>query len=116
MTDPKPERSETLMRSLMDQASDATYIVDAETGDLVQVETALISPGMSVRLDRKTLFEDYREVEGIRIPFRIISTDAATGRIIMQVEEFAAGAIGEDVGNYRAEFVELVRYAKQLQR
>ena len=30
------------------------------------------------------------------------------------VEEFAAGAVGEDPGGYRAEFVELVRRARQL--
>ena len=38
----------------------------------------------------------------------------AAGTTLAAVEEYAAGALGDDPGNYRAEFVDLVRLARKL--
>ena len=38
----------------------------------------------------------------------------AGGATLAAVEEYAAGAVGEDPGSYRSEFVDLVRRARRL--
>ena len=37
----------------------------------------------------RLLFEDYRDVEGVRIPFRIITENAVAGRAVIQFDEVA---------------------------
>jgi hypothetical protein len=64
--------------------------VDFETGDLVKLEGRVLARGMP-SLPRTTRFEDWRDVGGLRLPFRMITEDEASGRIVIQIESFESG-------------------------
>jgi hypothetical protein len=59
--------------------------VDAETGDVVRMEQTILVPGAG-GMPVTTLFEDYRNVHGLRIPYRQIETNEASGRTEYTVE------------------------------
>ena len=61
--------------------------VDAETGDVLKIETNLIIPGLG-GLPVNTVSEDYREVHGLRIAHRSIESNEQTGRTVYEVEDF----------------------------
>ncbi len=63
--------------------------VDIGTGDVVELETTLVDATSSVGVPARVLFEDYRDVEGVRIPFRIITENPVAGRTIIQFDEVA---------------------------
>lgn len=63
----------------------ATVHVDAETGDLLKSETVvLIKGGISIPVMIR--YEDYREIQGVRIPFRTISSNEMSGREVIQID------------------------------
>ena len=65
--------------------------IDPDTGDVLRQENKTLS-GNGVVTQSKTLtFEDYRDVQGVRIPFRIISSNPDTGNIIVQYERIETG-------------------------
>ena len=64
-----------------------TAVVDAQTGDLLQSQTSILRFGSVVQLPETTVYEDYREVHGIRIPFRIIYDDSYSGRTVLEIEQ-----------------------------
>jgi CubicO group peptidase (beta-lactamase class C family) len=60
--------------------------IDAETGDVATLERTIVLPdigGVPVR----TTFHDYRDVDGLRIPFRQVESNAASGRTVYEVEQ-----------------------------
>ena len=59
--------------------------VDAATGDVLKSEAVVIQQG-GIAIPVTTRYEDYREVHGIRIPFREISSNEQSGRSITQWE------------------------------
>lgn len=62
-----------------------TVTVDAETGDVLRAETvALLALGGGIPV--ATRFEDYREVEGVRLPHLISDSNEASGESIIQIE------------------------------
>ncbi len=61
--------------------------VDAETGDVLKIETNLIIPGLG-GLPVNIVSEDYREVHGLRIAHRSIESNEQTGRTVYEVEDF----------------------------
>ena len=61
--------------------------VDAETGDVLKVEQTIILPGLG-DIPVTTINEDFREVHGMRIPYRIIESNEQTGRTVYEVENF----------------------------
>ncbi|MFQ5875585.1 MAG: hypothetical protein ACE5JL_17555, partial [Dehalococcoidia bacterium] len=66
-----------------------TIYVDAETGDVLQSRgVALLRTGGGVLVVNR--FEDYREVLGVRIPFRTISSNEQAGRTVIQYEAIEA--------------------------
>ncbi len=67
----------------------STLYVDAETGDILKQETAILIPGMG-EMPVVNLFEDYREVEGVHFPFRIISSNEANGKTVIEYETLEA--------------------------
>jgi CubicO group peptidase (beta-lactamase class C family) len=70
--------------------------VDFETGDLVKLTGRTFARG-TPGPERTTRFEDWRVVEGLRIPFRIVTEDEGTGRVEFQMESFETGlALPED--------------------
>jgi len=70
------------------EAPDYIVYVDAGTGDMLKAETDVISPAFKLpESQRFTRYEDFREVHGLRIPFRIISENESSGRTVMQFEK-----------------------------
>lgn len=59
--------------------------VDAQTGDVLQLLGRLALPDVGV-VPVQTVFEDFRDIRGLRVPFRTISTTDAGGRTVTQVE------------------------------
>lgn len=67
-----------------------TIYVDANNGDILKVEMVILTEG-GIGIPVETLYEDYREVKGVRIPFKSISSNEASGQTIMQVTEIKTG-------------------------
>ena len=62
-----------------------TVCVDAVTGDVLRSETVSIQEG-GIGIPVTTRFEDFRDVYGIRVPFRSIASNEETGRTISEDE------------------------------
>ena len=67
-----------------------TIYVDANNGDILKEELVILTEG-GIGIPVETLYEDYREVKGVRIPFRSISSNEASGQTIMQVTGIKTG-------------------------
>jgi hypothetical protein len=63
-----------------------TMTIDAETGDPLSASTRWMRPGSDARMAEIFIYEDYRELEGLRIPFRITAITPYHGRIVMQFD------------------------------
>ena len=67
------------------EAPPATVEIDAKTGDLVTARTTILIPGIG-GLPQVTHFADFREVEGVRIPFRMVARNEASGKTEIQFD------------------------------
>jgi CubicO group peptidase (beta-lactamase class C family) len=59
--------------------------VDAANGDILKSEAVAIQEG-GIGIPVTTQYEDFREIHGLRIPFRAVSSNEQTGRTIVQYE------------------------------
>jgi hypothetical protein len=62
-----------------------TLGVDKENGDLLGMTTTLLLPGLG-SVPSRTQFEDYRVVDGVRLPFRQVESNEQLGRTVYEVE------------------------------
>jgi CubicO group peptidase (beta-lactamase class C family) len=62
-----------------------TLGVDVQSGDVLILTTTLILPGLG-SVPSTTRFEDYRLVDGMRLPFRQVESNEQLGRTIYEVE------------------------------
>jgi len=62
-----------------------TTYIDATTGDVLKTDVVVINEG-GIGIPITVRCEDYREVHGIRIPFRTISSNEHSGSSIVQYE------------------------------
>ncbi len=62
-----------------------TIFVDSATGDVLKSIVVVIIEG-GIGIPVTALYEDYREVHGVRIAFRTISSNEQSGRVIIQGE------------------------------
>jgi len=62
-----------------------TIYVDATTGDVLKSLVVTLSEGY-IYIPVETLYEDYREVNGVPIPFRAISSNEHSGGMTVQYE------------------------------
>jgi outer membrane lipoprotein-sorting protein len=62
-----------------------TLGVDPQTGDVLVLTTTLILPGLG-NVPSTTRFEDYRVVDGVRLPFRQVESNEQMGRTVYEVE------------------------------
>jgi hypothetical protein len=62
-----------------------TLGVNAENGDLLVMTTTLLLPGLG-SVPSTTRFEDYRVVDGVRLPFRQVESNQQLGRTVYEVE------------------------------
>ncbi|MEM7305630.1 MAG: serine hydrolase domain-containing protein [Planctomycetota bacterium] len=60
--------------------------IDAATGDILRWREPSITPGVGL-LPITTTLADYREVEGMRIPFHSEIANAASGRLVVRLDE-----------------------------
>jgi CubicO group peptidase (beta-lactamase class C family) len=79
------EREVYVLRLERDDLPPLTIYVDATSGDVLKSIVVTLSEGY-IGIPVETLYEDYREVDGVRIPFRQISSNEQTGRTIIQFE------------------------------
>ena len=71
-----------------------TIYIDSLNGDVLQSEGVAIFEGGSIPI--VTRFEDYREFRGLRIPYRAISNNEASGSEISQFENIDVNLDVED--------------------
>ena len=64
-----------------------TFYVDADTGDLLKSKTIVLAQG-GIGISVVSRYEDYREVHGIRIPFRLVSSNESSdpSRAVIQYD------------------------------
>jgi CubicO group peptidase (beta-lactamase class C family) len=75
--------------------------VDAQTGDVLQIQRSLMEPGGAE--PSTTAYSDYRDVGGMRLPYRSVETSESTGRKIFDVERVEIGVeLKPDVFTLRA--------------
>ena len=67
-----------------------TAYVDAQTGEVVKVDTTMLMDGLG-SMPQTLRFEDWREVEGVQLPFRMLTENSAQGRVVYQYETFQGG-------------------------
>jgi CubicO group peptidase (beta-lactamase class C family) len=64
----------------------ATLYLDTATGDILKSETISLHEGdIGIRIT--TLYEDYRDVQGLRLAFKEISSNEQSGRVITTYEK-----------------------------
>ncbi len=70
-------------------------VVDAETGDVLQTLQTIwaAEQGAAVALQVTTTYSDYREVGGMRVPHRYITSNDMAGRTMFQVERVEVGVV-----------------------
>jgi len=66
-----------------------TMYVDAETGDVIRTDGVAISD--LINIPTTTRFEDFRTVDGMRIPFVTIAENDWSGRVIVTIEKAETG-------------------------
>jgi CubicO group peptidase (beta-lactamase class C family) len=67
----------------------AQVSVDAETGDVLREERKVVLPTGGA-MQTTTVYSDYREIGGMRLPYRTVTTTEQTGRLILEVEKVEA--------------------------
>ncbi|MFC2164677.1 serine hydrolase [Acidobacteriota bacterium] len=68
-----------------------TLTLDAETGDILKLQTTIMIRGTSSQPPITFRYEDYRDVHGLRIPFRVISESEHQGSIISEFDKLETG-------------------------
>ncbi len=68
-----------------------TVTVDGDTGDLLNANTRWMRPGSDAQMAEIFIYEDFRELHGLRIPFKITAITPYHGSIVMQFEDIATG-------------------------
>jgi hypothetical protein len=64
--------------------------VDAETGDVLREERKLLLP-IGGAMQMTMVYSDFREIGGMRLPYRTVTTTEPTGRLILEVEKVEVG-------------------------
>ncbi len=86
------EASLIMLRVATEQGIESAMFVDEESGLLIRKDDLLQVPGMGI-VGTQSLFEDYRDVGGMKLSFDNITRYASQfiGRVVMKVEEAATG-------------------------
>ena len=92
-----------LVRTVPREGPGSTKIVDETSGMLIAEDRLELIPGMGF-VGVRTSYQDFRDVAGVRLPFRIVSTYATPliGEVVMEFDEVDHGEaarrhlVGED--------------------
>lgn len=79
-----------LIRIKNPDAPGITLYVDPSNGDVLRFDTSMPVPGANMEIPITVYLEDYREIDGIRIPFKTTTENAESGRTVVEVEMFEA--------------------------
>ena len=60
-----------------------TLFIDAETAHILKLRSAEIGPSVG-KIPVTVRYEDYRDVAGMRLPFRIVSKNPIHGKAVIQ--------------------------------
>jgi CubicO group peptidase (beta-lactamase class C family) len=63
--------------------------VDLETGDVLRWRESMLAPDVG-QIATTIRFDDYRDVEGARIPFKTVIANDASGRIVIELDAVEA--------------------------
>ena len=85
------DRSALLVQLRNGDASPIRALVDPETGDLLRFEASVPVPGAGTEIPVSVTLEDYRDVEGLRIPFRTTTENPESGQTITVLESLETG-------------------------
>jgi CubicO group peptidase (beta-lactamase class C family) len=78
------------VRLALGQAPPTLLTLDRSTGDFLRAETQELVDGAGT-FQKTVLFEDWRELQGLRLPMRVTTLDEASGRVVV---EYAALEVG----------------------
>ena len=79
-----------------------TVYVDADTGDVLKSETIVLAKG-GIGVPVVERYEDYRQIHGIRIPFRLVSSNEWSGRAVIQYDTIEANVeVNDDIFTLRS--------------
>jgi len=74
-----------VIKLVHDELPPVTIYVDTTYGDILKAEIIVLAEG-GIAVPMVTHYEDYREMYGVRMPFRAISSNEQSGRVIVQYE------------------------------
>jgi len=78
---------EVIVLSLENEDAPATtYYVDAANGDILKSKTVIVED--PVRVPVTTTYSDFRDVEGVRVAFRITAENEMVGRTVVLIEAY----------------------------
>ncbi len=80
-------RKRFVVRLRRGQLSPTTAHVDAETGDVVQIDMPMVTRSAG-EIDQTMRLEDWRDVDGLRLPFRYVVESEGSGKIVVEFESF----------------------------
>jgi len=89
------ERELVQVRLALGEAPATLVTLDRATGDLVRAEVQELVDGVGA-LPKTVLFDDWRELEGLRFPMRVTSLDEASGKVVVEYAELETG-LAEDL-------------------
>ena len=72
-------------------------VLDGKTGDVSQVRSFLLRPDSTQLLPQTETFEDYRDVEGMRIPFRIVYRNEYFGETLIKIDRVITRSAIDDI-------------------
>ncbi len=75
-----------------EETQSAEVVVDAVTGDILRQKTNLLVPSLG-SLPTIMTFNDYREVNGLRLPFKVTLKNNFNGKIVIEYDTFKANVI-----------------------
>ena len=89
-TDTWRERATWVVSLACGDEHEVTAWVDQETGDVLRLNS-VVPMGVFGDVPTETRFSDFREVDGVRLPFRSRRKNPHTGSIVQQVESVEFG-------------------------
>ncbi len=82
------EKAENYVLSVYPKnASRVVFQIDAETFLPTKASSVVVSSTSAQQIPVSTTFSDYREVDGIKLPFKTVSINPGTGEVVMMVKQ-----------------------------
>jgi hypothetical protein len=64
-----------------------TAWVDAGNGDLLKTQINMLASEMNIEIPSTILYENHRDVEGIRLPWKKTATNEMSGSVVTEIEK-----------------------------